>query len=332
VVRSRCHPELAFLANYDKTKKAIQEIVDMPDRQIDLFIRFCLQNNGQLSGRKRASHFDFLLDEEIASLEQAVMNPKDVYRLGEYRISEFVDDRLWWDAHSGFGMRTGGPCFVYGNILVMGPRRYEENGLLILEHLDTLKSLPLWNRTRYYCYASALLDVTTGGNISEDELHHLVSLPPEASDESRGITPDRLETFRLWQYQISIAPEGDISWKACGGMSHIVGGPVLIESGVLFIGPPQYDDPLQNKRQFLHTLPSFPKWDRTGLWCRSIALKPVMLQGKPALHAPPQNKGGRPRTAMAPVRTRPLEYLKQIGAQMTGYYGQWVEAVKRKWP
>jgi hypothetical protein len=40
--------ELAFLSNYDKTKRAIQEIVDMPDRQIDLFIRFCLQNNGRL--------------------------------------------------------------------------------------------------------------------------------------------------------------------------------------------------------------------------------------------------------------------------------------------
>jgi len=35
--------ELAFLANYDKTKKSMQEIIDMPDRRIDLFIRFCLQ-------------------------------------------------------------------------------------------------------------------------------------------------------------------------------------------------------------------------------------------------------------------------------------------------
>ena len=43
--------ELAFLANYDRTKKAIQEIVDMPDRQIDLFIRVCLQNNGRLSAK-----------------------------------------------------------------------------------------------------------------------------------------------------------------------------------------------------------------------------------------------------------------------------------------
>jgi len=66
--------ELAFIANYDKTKKVVQEIVDMPDRQIDLFIRFCLQNNGQLSARKRTSHFDFLSDEEIVRMEQVVQS------------------------------------------------------------------------------------------------------------------------------------------------------------------------------------------------------------------------------------------------------------------
>jgi hypothetical protein len=66
--------ELAFLAKYDMAKKAIQEVVDMPDRQIDLFIRFCLQNNGRLSARKRASHFDFLSDEEIARMEQFLLS------------------------------------------------------------------------------------------------------------------------------------------------------------------------------------------------------------------------------------------------------------------
>lgn len=66
--------ELAFLASYDKTKKAIQAIVDMPDRKIDLFIRFCLQNNGRLSARKRANHFEFLADGEIARMEQAVQS------------------------------------------------------------------------------------------------------------------------------------------------------------------------------------------------------------------------------------------------------------------
>jgi len=64
--------ELNFLANYDRTKAAIQAIVDMPDRQIDLFIRFCLQNHGRLSAGKRSSHFDSLTDDEAAKMEQAV--------------------------------------------------------------------------------------------------------------------------------------------------------------------------------------------------------------------------------------------------------------------
>lgn len=68
--------ELNFLAIYDNTKKAIQDIIDMPDRLIDLFIQLCLQNNGSLSARKRSAHFDFLTNEEHAAMEQAV---KDGY-------------------------------------------------------------------------------------------------------------------------------------------------------------------------------------------------------------------------------------------------------------
>jgi hypothetical protein len=55
-----------------KTKQTIQEIVDMPDRLIDLFIQLCLQNNGRLSAMKRESHFGFLTDDELASMENAV--------------------------------------------------------------------------------------------------------------------------------------------------------------------------------------------------------------------------------------------------------------------
>lgn len=64
--------ELDFLANYDRTKQAIQEIVDMPDRLIDLFIQLCLQNNGRLSTRKKESHFGFLSDCELSAMENAV--------------------------------------------------------------------------------------------------------------------------------------------------------------------------------------------------------------------------------------------------------------------
>ncbi len=66
--------ELSFLVNYDNTKKAIQDIIDMPDRLIDLFIQLCLQNNGSLSAGQRSAHFDFLTDDELTAMQQAVRN------------------------------------------------------------------------------------------------------------------------------------------------------------------------------------------------------------------------------------------------------------------
>jgi Fic family protein len=68
--------ELQFIVNYDRTKKAIQDVIDMPDRQIDLLIRFILQNRGKLSKTKREKYFDFLNDDEIDKIEKAVWQPE----------------------------------------------------------------------------------------------------------------------------------------------------------------------------------------------------------------------------------------------------------------
>lgn len=57
---------------YDVTKRAIQEIIDMPDQQIDLFIRFCLQNDGVISPKKCKSHFSELTDDEIEKMQTAI--------------------------------------------------------------------------------------------------------------------------------------------------------------------------------------------------------------------------------------------------------------------
>ncbi len=64
--------EFDFLEGYDRTKAALQEIVDLPDRLVDLFIRFCFQNAGKISARKRAMYFDFLTDDELRCMEEAV--------------------------------------------------------------------------------------------------------------------------------------------------------------------------------------------------------------------------------------------------------------------
>lgn len=63
--------ELDFLARYDAIKRGLQEIVDMPDRRMDLFICLCLQNKGHLAKGKR-DQFAGLTDDEIAAMEKAV--------------------------------------------------------------------------------------------------------------------------------------------------------------------------------------------------------------------------------------------------------------------
>jgi hypothetical protein len=73
-VETELAEELSFLANYDRTKRAMQEVVDLPDRDLDLFIRLCLQNNGKLSKAKRESTFRALRDDEIERLERCVMD------------------------------------------------------------------------------------------------------------------------------------------------------------------------------------------------------------------------------------------------------------------
>lgn len=64
--------ELDFLLDYDKAKLSIQDVVDMPDRLIDLFIRLCIENRGFLSKNKRKSLFPELTDEEISRMEKCV--------------------------------------------------------------------------------------------------------------------------------------------------------------------------------------------------------------------------------------------------------------------
>lgn len=64
--------ELEFLVKYDITKSQMQEIVDMPDKLIDLFIKFACQNHGFVSEQKREKYFERLTNEEISALQEVI--------------------------------------------------------------------------------------------------------------------------------------------------------------------------------------------------------------------------------------------------------------------
>ncbi len=66
--------ELDFIRDYDKAKLAVRDIVDMPDRLIDLFIRLCIENKGRLSKNKRKTKFEQLTDKEVARMEECFRN------------------------------------------------------------------------------------------------------------------------------------------------------------------------------------------------------------------------------------------------------------------
>lgn len=65
--------EILFLQQYDNARKLMREVVDLPNRQADLFVRLCLQNQGTLSKAKRQlPEYGVLSDQEVAGLEAAV--------------------------------------------------------------------------------------------------------------------------------------------------------------------------------------------------------------------------------------------------------------------
>ena len=65
--------ELEYLDVFDQSRNRMREVVDMPDRKLDLFIRLSLQNRGRLSKSKRPL-FDKLTDDEIDEMTSVVMD------------------------------------------------------------------------------------------------------------------------------------------------------------------------------------------------------------------------------------------------------------------
>ena len=67
---SRILPEeVEYLRKYDLLNEFVKNYIDMPDRLVDLLIRFLSQNEGTLSKRGRAKEFEKLTEKEIKTIE-----------------------------------------------------------------------------------------------------------------------------------------------------------------------------------------------------------------------------------------------------------------------
>lgn len=61
--------EVSYLLKYDLLNHFIKNYIDMPDKLVDLLIRFLNQNGGRLSNRARTKEFSALTDTEIRAIE-----------------------------------------------------------------------------------------------------------------------------------------------------------------------------------------------------------------------------------------------------------------------
>lgn len=65
--------ELRYLTVYDQIRSRVRDIVEMPDRHTDLFIRLVSQNGGVLSKKKRQlPEFAMLTDAEVEQMEKII--------------------------------------------------------------------------------------------------------------------------------------------------------------------------------------------------------------------------------------------------------------------
>ena len=61
--------EVEYLKKYDLLNNFLKNYIDMPDKLVDLLIRFLNQNNGRLSNRAREKEFSALTDKEVQTIE-----------------------------------------------------------------------------------------------------------------------------------------------------------------------------------------------------------------------------------------------------------------------
>ena len=72
-IRTEWRYELDYLADYDRMRREMREIVDLPEKKANQFILFVQNNCGHLSAAKRPL-FAELTDDEITQLERIVTN------------------------------------------------------------------------------------------------------------------------------------------------------------------------------------------------------------------------------------------------------------------
>jgi hypothetical protein len=188
------------------------------------------------------------------------------YRLGEIKIIQ-SGGALWWEAHAGLGASQSGRCIIRGNILLLGPVEAEESGYLKREFLESLRGIPLWDLTAYYCSSYSIHDCRSGRRLELPDWAD-ISLDPRNPTENLDTTI----TARLGQHEVSKKSDGQWWWRTCSGSDTLREGRCAVEGGILFLLASEKEDQGNLKDAFLEHLSRLPPWRATEYYCPSSVL------------------------------------------------------------
>lgn len=78
------------------------------------------------------------------------------YKLNRYKITIDKNHAVSWITISGLNNIIGGSCYIESNIILLGPQENESNDGKRRLFFAELKSLPAWNSTAAWSYATSL--------------------------------------------------------------------------------------------------------------------------------------------------------------------------------
>jgi len=187
------------------------------------------------------------------------MGEKDAYRLHDYKIIEYDGEVYQWERHTGFGVQQSGHCFIQREVLIIEIARQERIGYLIGEFFDSLKRLPVWTKTKYYCNEVDIISASRSG-----ERVRFNSYEESYKNIHAG-------EFRLGNYLIVADSQNDISWITSKGRYAIMGGPCELCGNLLLLKPKAFEKS-QSRKEFFMRLKSRPIWRFTDAYALPSAL------------------------------------------------------------
>jgi hypothetical protein len=191
------------------------------------------------------------------------------YRLKDYIITEYDNHFYTWEMNVVLGEHRTGSCFVIGDILVLHSFATDKNGCLKLEYSEKLARLPVWSKTRYYCFSDSLKDVRNGKIFSKC----LEQATVEKYCQNLK-APVKKGEYHLGLYKIVAGSDQNIFWEKYDGINKITKGICIIISGLLFIqSKDSSQDCIHSRKEWHRMLKSLPKWETTPAWGRLEVLK-----------------------------------------------------------